>query len=167
MTNIYRVRQASSEDLDCLVTFTLAMAWESDQVALNRDTLEQGIQAVLNNAALGTYWLLYAQEEPIGSLLITVEWSDWHNGPYWWIQSLYIQPTHRGGSALSYFLNALEEFACQAECLALRLYVHPHNGRAIRSYEKNGFQPFDSICMHKPLGALNHPVESTGNQNLG
>lgn len=31
-----------------------------------------------------------------GSLMITFEWSDWRNGYYWWIQSVFVRPQYRG-----------------------------------------------------------------------
>ncbi|MBR3859526.1 MAG: GNAT family N-acetyltransferase [Bacteroidaceae bacterium] len=32
---------------------------------------------------------------PVGSLMLTREWSDWNNQWYWWIQSVYVTPEHR------------------------------------------------------------------------
>ena len=31
----------------------------------------------------------------VASLMITREWSDWYNGWYWWIQSVYVMPEYR------------------------------------------------------------------------
>ena len=43
---------------------------------------------------------------PVGALLLTREWSDWRNGWFWWIQSVYVAPEGRGGRA------------CTARCTA-------------------------------------------------
>jgi GNAT superfamily N-acetyltransferase len=33
--------------------------------------------------------------EPVGCLLVTTEWSDWRNGDWWWLQSVYVVPGAR------------------------------------------------------------------------
>ena len=32
----------------------------------------------------------------VGQLQVTLEWSDWRNGWFWWIQSVYVRADHRG-----------------------------------------------------------------------
>lgn len=41
------------------------------------------------------YWVARIGEMPVGSLMLTREWSDWNNQWYWWIQSVYVTPEHR------------------------------------------------------------------------
>lgn len=40
----------------------------------------------------GFYVVAESQEQVVGCLMITFEWSDWRCGLFWWIQSLYIRP---------------------------------------------------------------------------
>ena len=45
------------------------------------------------------------QEQPdarrlLGQLMITYEWSDWRNGAFWWIQSVYVVPPGDGKESI-------------------------------------------------------------------
>jgi GNAT superfamily N-acetyltransferase len=145
------IRPARVEETDTLAQLILAMAWESEGVRLNQDTLLAGIQSVFSNPTLGAYWVALHQERPMACTLITVEWSDWHNAPYWWIQSLYIQPEFRGKGCFEQLLAALETSAQDAGARELRLYVEKANARAIRVYERTGFDGEHYHCMSKSL----------------
>lgn len=145
------IRKTHPHEADALASLILAMAWESEGRELNRDTLMAGIQAVFQNPALGTYWVVEADGQLIGCTLITVEWSDWNNAPYWWIQSLYIVPRHRGQGVFKRLLSALEANAKTQGVKELRLYVEQNNQRAIRVYQRTGFESEHYRCMTKPL----------------
>jgi GNAT superfamily N-acetyltransferase len=62
---------------------------------LNQNTLRDGILALLNERAPGRYWVAERDGRVVGQLLITYEWSDWRNGWFWWIQSVYVIPEFR------------------------------------------------------------------------
>ncbi len=145
------IRPARPEETEGLATLILAMAWESEGMQLNPDTLLAGIRAVFNNPALGTYWVAELGQVPIACTLITLEWSDWHNASYWWIQSLYIQPEHRGKGVFEQILHTLEQAAASTGGRELRLYVEKANARAIRVYERNGFDGEHYHYMSKSL----------------
>lgn len=147
----HNIRPALPDEADALSRLILAMALESEGRELNRETLRAGIAAVFYNPALGRYWVIEWAGQLIGCTLITVEWSDWNNAPYWWIQSLYIQPEFRGQGLFEQLLAALEEAAGKEGVKELRLYVEQHNQRAIRVYERNGFDGEHYRCMIKTL----------------
>jgi hypothetical protein len=90
-------RKASPEDIPDLIDFQIRMAFESENLALDRDTLSKGIEALFSNQFLGQYYVMFDQDENqmAGCLLITFEWSDWRNGHVWWIQSVYVDPEYR------------------------------------------------------------------------
>jgi ribosomal protein S18 acetylase RimI-like enzyme len=145
------IRKAKQNETEALAGLILAMALESEGRELNRATLMAGIQAVFNNPSLGTYWAVEDAGQLVACTLITVEWSDWNNAPYWWIQSLYIRPEYRGQGMFEQLLTTLESSAQAEGVRELRLYVEQNNQRAIRVYQRTGFESEHYHCMTKPL----------------
>jgi ribosomal protein S18 acetylase RimI-like enzyme len=73
--------------------------------------------------------------------MITYEWSDWRNGNFWWIQSVYVRPDARGRGVFRRLYQAVEEAARKSgESCGLRLYVEGENERAQRVYEGLGMK---------------------------
>ncbi len=142
---------ATVDALETLSAFILAMAAESENIAVNPETLNAGIKAVFNNPALGTYWLIAQESHPVGCALVTTEWSDWNNAPYWWIQSLYLTPAVRGQGLFEQFLEVLNDAALVQNVQELRLYVATENMRAIRVYERNRFEGAHYRCMTRKI----------------
>ena len=75
------------------------MAWETEQRKLDPERVLAGVSSLLENPARGTYYVAEASEAGqtviAGQLLITHEWSDWRNGDFWWIQSVYVADPYR------------------------------------------------------------------------
>src|SRR5258708_24897432 len=89
------IRLAKLEDLDAIVAGNIALAEESENVQLDRETVRAGVRALLDERAPGRYWVAEADGAVVGQLLITFEWSDWRNRMVWWIQSVYVAPAAR------------------------------------------------------------------------
>jgi GNAT superfamily N-acetyltransferase len=79
--------------------------------------------------------------EVIGQLMITYEWSDWRNGNFWWIQSVYVRPDWRGEGVFRRLYQEVERQARQlgGSC-GLRLYVELDNTRAQQVYARLGMR---------------------------
>jgi GNAT superfamily N-acetyltransferase len=137
---IFQVREASVDDLEPLVSLTMAEAAEAEGRELSPKVLRIGIKTGIENPEVARYWILeHYQAGVIGSISIVKEWSDWRAGYYWWIQSLFIAPEFRGQGFLSHLLAAVKEKARLENAVELRLYVHQDNERAIRAYHRAGF----------------------------
>lgn len=54
----YSVRPAQLDDLEVLVTFTLAEAIEAEGIQLSQDLVKRGVRTGLAKPALVTYWVL-------------------------------------------------------------------------------------------------------------
>lgn len=136
-----KVRKATIEDLSTLVDFTSEEAKEADGNIKDLKRLAKGVKAALEDHSIAMYWILVDQEsKPVGSISALKEWSDWNAGYYWWIQSIYIVPEQRGQGHITALLNTVEKEMKKQNGLELRLYVHQDNNRAIRAYEKEGFE---------------------------
>src|SRR5262245_5761823 len=92
-----RIRPATPADLDVLFEFNAAMALETEGKQLDPARLRAGLSAVLADPARGRYRVAELHGRVVGALLITLEWSDWHNGWFWWIQSVFVRREARGG----------------------------------------------------------------------
>ena len=86
------IRRAVPADEAVLVEFNLAIAWETEHKRLNRDVLTVGVRAVFADAARGFYTVAENDRgEVVGQMMVTYEWSDWRNGWFWWVQSVYVR----------------------------------------------------------------------------
>jgi len=151
MTGFY-VRRAGPSDLEQLVSFTAEEFREAERTASAPESIPHGVKAALEDDALGMYWILVMDNSKvIGSVSVVKEWSDWHAGYYWWIQSMYIKPEHRGQGLMEKLLDAVKTAAKERDALDLRLYVHKLNAQAIKAYKKSGFCDSDYQIMRMKL----------------
>jgi len=137
-----KIRLAQPSDLAAIVEFNMAMAHETERKKLDRAVLTRGVQAVFEGPTRGFYIVAEADSKPIGSLLVTPEWSDWRNGTFWWIQSLYVLPQWRRQGVFRSLYVFVKELARQEGTIrGLRLYVERNNSVARACYEKQGMNP--------------------------
>lgn len=136
------VRDARPADLEALVAFNLAMAAETEDKDLHAPTLRRGVLRALGDAARGRYLLAELQGAPAGALLLTLEWSDWRDGWFWWIQSVYVAPAARRRGVYRALHDAVVARARAAgDVVGVRLYVERDNAGAQRTYEALGMRP--------------------------
>lgn len=77
----------------------------------------------------------------LGSLLISLEWSNEAGGMVVWLEELYVRPEYRGkGIGTALIRHALTEYSGKAR--RFRLEAEPANESAIRLYRKLGFRDF-------------------------
>ena len=100
------------------------------------------MRALLKDAAKGIYFVAEQDGAVIGQLLITYEWSDWRNGYFWWIQSVYVAAEFRpAGSVSRACFDMLRSLArSRRDVCGLRLYVEKNNRRAHPAYERLGMK---------------------------
>ena len=141
-TNPITIRNATRDDVAFLVDCNIAMAWESEKKELDRDVLTRGVLAVFDHPERGFYIVAERDGARVGSLLVTHEWSDWRNGGWWWIQSVYVVPDARRSGVFSAMYRAIDARARQtAGVVGLRLYVEKDNARAQATYAALGMEP--------------------------
>lgn len=141
-----RVRPAQTHDLDIIASFSAAMALETEMRRLDPDTLRQGTLALLQNPAFGFFQVAEitdgASAEVVGQLMITYEWSDWRNGVFWWIQSVYVAPAwRRRGIFRRMHDTILTAAKGRPDVCGVRLYVETENHVAQSAYRRVGLTP--------------------------
>lgn len=78
----------------------------------------------------------------LGQLMITYEWSDWRNGSFWWIQSLYVDPAWRRQNVFRRMHEAVMAKAkTSPNVCGVRLYVEESNSLAQAVYRRVGLTP--------------------------
>lgn len=135
MSYSLRVRAATLADLPVLVDFNAAMALETEDKVLDPAILGPGIRAVFDTPEHGRYWVAERDGTVVACLLLTFEWSDWRNGLWWWIQSVYVAPAARRGGVFSALYRNVEAAArATPGVVGLRLYVEQDNRNAQQTY---------------------------------
>ena len=132
-------RPARAADAGAIAAFQLAMALETEGLALDAETCARGVAAVFADPAKGRYFVSEADGRVEACLLLTREWSDWRDGEVWWIQSVYVAPALRRTGAfrgLYAHVKALAE--ADGGVRGLRLYVDKRNAAAQRTYAALG-----------------------------
>lgn len=139
-----RIRSARPADDAIIARFNRAMALETEARKLNPSGVLRGVKALLADPAKGVYFVAEADSEIIGQTLITYEWSDWRNGNFWWIQSVYVAPAHRGRGVFKALHQHIHQLARrQTDVCGLRLYVDGHNAQAKEVYARLGMARTD------------------------
>ena len=134
------IRKAKPEEAEIIIDFQQKMAWETEKMTLAMDVLTKGVNAVFSNQVLGQYWVAEDEGQPVASLLITYEWSDWRNANVWWFQSVYVLPSHRRTGIFRSMYMHIKSEAETAGVAGLRLYVDTNNTRAQKTYEALGMK---------------------------
>jgi ribosomal protein S18 acetylase RimI-like enzyme len=129
------VREATQDDARIIAGFQLAMASETEQLMLDPDVVDKGVNAVFDDPGRGKYYVTEINGEVIGSLMTTYEWSDWRNGTVLWIQSVYVlSHFRRKGAYRKMYLFLQEKVKADPHLRGIRLYVDKSNVRAQNTY---------------------------------
>ena len=137
-----KIRKATKEDMDSIVNFNQQMAMETENKPLDKNTLQEGVTAVFQDPQKGFYLIAEAQGHVVGSLLITREWSDWRNGYFWWIQSVYVRTDMRRKGVFTALYKKVKAISQQRDdIVGFRLYVEKNNKIAQKTYKKIGMKP--------------------------
>ena len=71
--------------------------------------------------------------------MVTYEWSDWRNGDFWWVQSVYVTADYRGKGVYSALYDDVRRRARDTGGVCgVRLYVERDNEVAQRVYQRLG-----------------------------
>jgi GNAT superfamily N-acetyltransferase len=132
------IRQATPADAPAIMDFQLKMAWETEKMALDKETVSKGVNAVFGDLAHGQYYVADAEGRVVSSLLITYEWSDWRNCNVWWFQSVYVIPEFRRQGIFRKMYAFIKDKAEKEGVAGLRLYVETKNTSAKKTYEALG-----------------------------
>jgi len=134
-----KIRKALRKDAATLVDFNLRMAKETEDKQLDSGVLISGVNAVLEDPKRGFYLVAEVDGKVSGSLMVTTEWSDWRDGAFWWVQSVYIAPRfRRHGVFRALYEEVKKQARNTAQVCGCRLYVERENATAQATYAQLG-----------------------------
>jgi ribosomal protein S18 acetylase RimI-like enzyme len=146
------IRSACPGDAPAIVEFNMRLARETEDKQLDPAVLGTGVATVLADASRGRYFVAERDDEVVGQLMITYEWSDWRNSWIWWLQSVYVRADQRGqGIFRSLFTHALQQARAAGQVVGVRLYVEKNNYAAQVVYKNLGFEEMHFNLMGKAL----------------
>jgi ribosomal protein S18 acetylase RimI-like enzyme len=133
------VRAAQPGDTEVICEFNRLMALETENKTLDPAILKSGVAAMVSDVHKGRYFVAEVGGAVVGQLGITLEWSDWRNGNFWWIQSVYVRKDARRHGVFRKLYEHVREAAKQERAvIGLRLYVEHENDVAQATYRKMG-----------------------------
>jgi len=136
--------------VDVLAHFNVELAKESENLLLDPARVKAGVGALLCDPAKGTYFVAEAGGAVVGQLLITHEWSDWRNGDFWWLQSVYVRSDfRRRGVFQALFDHVLASAKRQGDVAGIRLYVEKHNDPALKTYHRLGLEETHYLVLER------------------
>ena len=150
------VRPARPADAEVICEFNRLMALETENKALDPAILKPGVEAMLSDAHKGRYFVAERDQAEIcvvGQLGITLEWSDWRNGNFWWIQSVYVaKEARRLGVYRRLYEHVMQAAKSESDVIGVRLYVEHDNQIAQATYRKlgmsmTGYQVMEEIFL--------------------
>ncbi len=140
MDRIFAIRKAVRGDATVLVEFNAAMALETEGMELDRAVLAAGVLGIFEVPERGFYLVAENESGIVGSLMVTTEWSDWRNGDFWWVQSVFVRPEFRKQGVFGLLYERVRGMARQADRVCgCRLYVEKENEAARAAYRRRGF----------------------------
>ena len=148
------IRPARMADADVIGDFNRLMAKETEHKDLDPATLKAGVAAILGDPTKGRYFVAEAGGQVVGQLGYTCEWSDWRNGNFWWVQSVFVtESARRQGVFRALFEHLLQAARAEPNVIGVRLYVEHDNLVAQATYRQLGLEMTTYRLMEKyPLG---------------
>ena len=133
------IRAATHGDIEVIAANNGALALETEHRRLAPEIVRAGVAAALADSAKGRYFVAESAGRVVGQIMHTYEWSDWRNGCFWLIQSVYVAQEARGQGVFRRLFDHLHALArAQPDVCGLRLNVERDNTRAQQTYRRCG-----------------------------
>ena len=136
----FEIRPAKTTDADAIVAFNQRIAMETEDKMLDENVLRPGVEKVLSNSSLGFYTVAVSEGKVVGCMMVTYEWSDWRNGVFWWIQSVYVDAKFRRKGVFRAIYEYIRDLGIAQDACGFRLYVERDNAVAQQTYASMGMK---------------------------
>jgi len=138
-----RIRRGRPEDASALARNNMALARETEGRELGLARARAGVKQALEPESGAQYYVAADGDthEVVGQLMVTREWSDWRDGEFWWIQSVYVDPAWRGRGVFRGLYEHVRRLAQgMPRVCGMRLYVERDNATAQSIYRALGME---------------------------
>jgi GNAT superfamily N-acetyltransferase len=155
------IRAAAARDIEVIAANNAALALETEHRRLALETVRAGVAAALADPSRGRYFVAEAADRVVGQIMHSFEWSDWRNGCFWMIQSVYIAPEARGQGIFRRLFQHLRTIArAEPGVCGLRLNVERNNARAQQTYRACGMVDSGYFVMEEDFSGAVTPLGS-------
>ena len=135
------IRKAKLEDKEIITKYNYNLAYETEDKELNLDILSKGVESLLKDCNKGVYHLCEIDGKVVGQIMYTYEWSDWRNGTFIWVQSVYVEKEFRGQGVFKALYGYVKDICDKDNNICgIRLYVERENHIAQKTYESLGME---------------------------
>lgn len=135
------IRKALNKDIDVIARYNYNLAYETENKILNMNILTKGVEAIIKDENKGIYHVCEINGEVVGQIMYTFEWSDWRNGAFLWIQSVYVNKEFRGMGVFKALYKFIRDIADNDNNICgIRLYVEKENTIAKKTYKNIGMK---------------------------
>lgn len=150
MSSELSIRRAELRDASDIAEFNRSMAMETEAKRLIPERIQAGVLRLLADSSLGFYLVAEHKERIVGCLMVTNEWSDWRNGLFWWVQSVYVVTGWRRKGVYRRLYDFLREMAeAEPGVCGFRLYVEKENAVAHMTYQSLGMLRTDYLIYEE------------------
>ena len=144
------LRKGELRDAGAIAAFNSSMARETEGKALIPEVIGAGVSRLLKEPSLGFYVVAEHRGRVVGCLMVTNEWSDWRNGIFWWIQSVYVEAGWRRKGVYRRLYDYVRALALRDPGVCgFRLYVEKENAVAQTTYESLGMKATDYLVYEE------------------
>lgn len=139
-------KTATNSDRDLLLTLTKEF-YQIEHLTYNVEVLNKCFDEIFTNDNLATIWIIYADREPAGYLVLTFGYSLEFHGKDALIDEFYIRETYRSQGIGKQTLEFVKTTCQSLGIKALHLVVAHENHRAKTIYQKAGFTEHERYIM--------------------
>ena len=148
----FQIRNAIPEDAESIIAFNQAMARETENRILEERTIRAGVQHIFDEPDHGFYLVAENIKKIIGTLMVTREWSDWRNGEFWWIQSVFVERNYRRKGVYREMYQFVKNLAAsKTDICGFRLYVEKDNTIAQKTYRSLNMEETPYLLFEEEL----------------
>lgn len=135
------IRKALNKDIDVIARYNYNLAYETENKILDMNILTKGVEAIIKDENKGIYHVCEINGEVVGQIMYTFEWSDWRNGTFLWIQSVYVNKEFREMGVFKALYKFIRDIADNDNNICgIRLYVEKENTIAKKTYKNIGMK---------------------------
>ncbi|MDD3343969.1 MAG: GNAT family N-acetyltransferase [Sulfurospirillaceae bacterium] len=130
---------ATRDDAKEIAKFNVIFAKETVDKNISLALTTEGVHQVFAKFNNGFYLIAKIENEVVGVAMITREWSDWSNGAFYNIQSIFvIHNDHEQAIHDALFEKAKSLAKEHYDVCGIRLFVHKDDKETQKAYEKLG-----------------------------
>ncbi|AFL69032.1 GNAT family N-acetyltransferase [Sulfurospirillum barnesii] len=135
------VRIATRDDATSIAQFNVLFAKETINKNISLALTTEGVHQVFAKFHNGFYLLASLENTIVGMTMITREWSDWNNGAFYCIQSIFVTDHAHEKEIHDALLTKAKSLAKEHyDVCGIRLYVHKDDKETHKKYEDLGLQ---------------------------